>query len=63
MYCSVLEVVLEMFGFEGELKHFFHPQTDGQVEHTIQNIKYMLRDCLIEFKGNYDDHIPLMEFA
>ena len=23
----------------------------------------MLRSCLIDFKGNLDDHIPLIEFA
>ena len=53
MYCSVLEVVLEMFGFEGELKHFFHPQTDGQVESTIQTTEDILRAYFIDFKGNW----------
>ena len=30
----------------------FHPQTDGQAERTIQTLEDMLRDCIIDFKGN-----------
>ena len=41
----------------------FHPQTDGQSERTIQTLEDMLRACSLEWKGNWDDHLPLMEFA
>ncbi|WMV50253.1 hypothetical protein MTR67_043638 [Solanum verrucosum] len=41
----------------------FHPQTDGQVERTIQTLEGMLRAYVIYFKGNWDDHLPLVEFA
>ena len=41
----------------------FHPQTDGQEERTIQTLEDMLRVCVIDFKGNWDDHLPLIEFA
>ena len=41
----------------------FHPQTDGQAERTIQTLEDMLRACVIDFKGNWDDHLPLIEFA
>ena len=41
----------------------FHPQTDGQAERTIQTLEDMLRACVLEFKGNWDDHLPLIEFA
>ncbi|KAL0448840.1 UNVERIFIED_CONTAM: Transposon Ty3-G Gag-Pol polyprotein [Sesamum latifolium] len=41
----------------------FHPQTYGQSERTIQTLEDMMRDCRMEFKGNLDDHLPLMEFA
>ncbi|KAK4391439.1 Retrovirus-related Pol polyprotein from transposon [Sesamum angolense] len=37
--------------------------TDGQSERTIQTLEDMMRACIIEFKGNWDDHLPLMEFA
>ncbi|KAF3622660.1 RNA-directed DNA polymerase -like protein [Capsicum annuum] len=41
----------------------FHPQTDGQAERTIQTLEDMLRACAIDFKGSWDDHLPLIEFA
>ena len=41
----------------------FHPQTDGQSERTIQTLEGMLRACVIEFKGSWDEYIALMEFA
>ncbi|KAL2226649.1 UNVERIFIED_CONTAM: Transposon Tf2-11 polyprotein [Sesamum indicum] len=49
----------------GTKLHFstaFHPQTDGQSERTIQILEDMMRACTMEFKGNWDDHLPLMEF-
>ena len=50
----------------GTLLHFsttFHPQTDGQSERTIQTLEDMLRACVMEFKGSWDTHLALMEFA
>ena len=41
----------------------FKSLIDGQVERTIKNINDMLRSCVIEFEGNKDDHITLIEFA
>ncbi|KAH0706397.1 hypothetical protein KY285_010896 [Solanum tuberosum] len=41
----------------------FHPQTDGQAERIIQTLEDMLRACVINFKGSWDDHLPLIEFA
>ncbi|KAH0784240.1 hypothetical protein KY290_003838 [Solanum tuberosum] len=35
----------------------FHPQTDGQVERTIQTLEDILRACVIDFKGNWDDYM------
>ena len=50
----------------GTRLHFstaFHPQTDGQSERTIQTLEDMLRACVMEFKGSWDTHLALMEFA
>ncbi|KAJ9545268.1 hypothetical protein OSB04_024975 [Centaurea solstitialis] len=41
----------------------YHPQTDGQSERTIQTLEDMLRACVIDFGGNWDDHLPLVEFS
>nr|GFD41142.1 Gag protease polyprotein [Tanacetum cinerariifolium] len=41
----------------------FHPQTDGQTERIIQTLEDMLRSCALEWTGNWDDYICLVEFA
>ncbi|KAE8693084.1 UDP-Glycosyltransferase superfamily protein isoform 1 [Hibiscus syriacus] len=41
----------------------FHPQTDGQSERVIQVLEDMLRDCVIDFRGSWEDFLPLAEFA
>ena len=41
----------------------FHPQTDGQSERTIQTLEDMLRMCVMDFGGQWDIHLPLIEFA
>ena len=32
-------------------------------ERTIRTLENMLRACVIDFKGSWDDHLPLIEFA
>ena len=41
----------------------YHPQTDGQSERTIQILEDMLRACMMDFSGSWEDHLPLVEFA
>jgi len=41
----------------------YHPQTDGQSERTIQTLEDMLRACVIDYGGNWDEHLPLVEFS
>ncbi|GJU43980.1 putative reverse transcriptase domain-containing protein [Tanacetum coccineum] len=41
----------------------YHPQTDGQSERIIQTLEDMLRACVIDFGGNWDVHLPLVEFS
>uniref|UniRef100_A0A2N9III7 Reverse transcriptase n=1 Tax=Fagus sylvatica TaxID=28930 RepID=A0A2N9III7_FAGSY len=41
----------------------FHPQSDGQSERTIQTLEDMLRACILDLGGRWDDHLPLVEFA
>ena len=41
----------------------FHPQTYGQSKRTIQVLEDMLRACVLDHKGGWEEHFPLVEFA
>lgn len=41
----------------------FHPQTDGQSERTIQTLEDKLRACALEWPGNWEDNLHLIEFT
>ena len=41
----------------------FHPQTDGQSKRTIQVLEDILLACVLDLKGSWEDHFPLVEFA
>ena len=34
----------------------FHPQTDGQSKRTIQVLEDMLRACVLDHKGSWEEH-------
>ncbi|GJV76851.1 putative reverse transcriptase domain-containing protein [Tanacetum coccineum] len=40
----------------------YNHQTDGQSKRTIQTLEDMLRACVLDFKGSWDVHLPLVEF-
>ena len=41
----------------------YYPQTHGQSEWTIQILEDMLRACALDFKGSWDEHLLMVEFA
>ena len=41
----------------------FHSQTDGQSEMTIQVLEDMLRACVLNLKGSWEEYFPFVEFA
>ncbi|GKV05537.1 hypothetical protein SLEP1_g17537 [Rubroshorea leprosula] len=41
----------------------FHPQTDGQSERTIQILEDMLRACVLDWKGSWDQHLSMAKFT
>ncbi|WMV08210.1 hypothetical protein MTR67_001595 [Solanum verrucosum] len=55
--------IREELGTRVHLSTAFHPQTDGQSERTIQVLEDMLRACVMDFGGQWDQFLPLVEFA
>ena len=41
----------------------FHSQTDGQSERTIQVLEDMLQAGVLDHKGSWEEHLPLVEIA
>ncbi|GKA97897.1 putative reverse transcriptase domain-containing protein [Tanacetum coccineum] len=52
----------EALGTRLDMSTAYHPQTDGQSEHTIQTLEDMLRACILDFGGSWDVHLLLVEF-
>ncbi|KAI3718982.1 hypothetical protein L6452_19868 [Arctium lappa] len=50
-------------GSQLQLSTVYHPQTDGQSKRTIQTLEDMLQACVIDFKGSWEVHLPLIEFS
>ena len=50
-------------GTKVKLSIAFHPQFDGQAECTFQTLEDIFRGCVIDFRGSWDDHLPLIEFS
>ncbi|GJZ05204.1 hypothetical protein Tco_0538479 [Tanacetum coccineum] len=42
-------------GMRLDMSMAYHPQTDGQSERTIQTLEDMLRACVIDFGGSWDE--------
>ena len=63
VYGSFLEEFPEGHGDIAVDEYRFHPQTDGQSERIIQILEDMLRVCVLGLKGNWEEHLPLVEFA
>ncbi|KAI5341526.1 hypothetical protein L3X38_009401 [Prunus dulcis] len=59
-FCTRLN---EAFGTQLLFSTAFHPQTDGQSDRTIQTLENMLRACALQFRSDWDEKLPLMEFA
>ncbi|KAJ9556102.1 hypothetical protein OSB04_010716 [Centaurea solstitialis] len=63
IHIAILAVTADSLGTSVDLSTTYHPQTDGQTERTIQTLEDMLRACVLEFGGSWDDHLPLVEFS
>ncbi|GKC89597.1 putative reverse transcriptase domain-containing protein, partial [Tanacetum coccineum] len=57
------QLMQEALGTRLDMSMAYHPQTDGQSESTIQTLYDMLRACVLDFRGSWDVHLPLVEFS
>nr|GEZ44220.1 putative reverse transcriptase domain-containing protein [Tanacetum cinerariifolium] len=53
----------EALGTRLDMSTAYHPKTNGQSERTIQTLEDMLGACVIDFRGSWDRHLPLVEFS
>ncbi|GJR88261.1 putative reverse transcriptase domain-containing protein [Tanacetum coccineum] len=56
------QIMQKALGTKLDMSTAYHPQTDGQSEHTIQTLEDMLRACVLDFGGSWDVHLPLVKF-
>ncbi|GJW79456.1 putative reverse transcriptase domain-containing protein [Tanacetum coccineum] len=47
-------------GTQLDMSMAYHPETDGQIERTIQTLEDMLRACVIDFRKGWERHLPLV---
>src|ERR1044072_1054310 len=54
-----------LLGTKLKLSSGYHPQADGhgQYERTIQSLEDLLRACVLDHKGSWDEFLPLVEFT
>nr|GEY89054.1 putative reverse transcriptase domain-containing protein [Tanacetum cinerariifolium] len=53
----------EALGTRLDTSTAYHPEMDGQSERTIQTLEDMLRAYVIDFRGSWDRHLPLVKFS
>ncbi|KAA3484817.1 DNA/RNA polymerases superfamily protein [Gossypium australe] len=62
--CGSIDEVHSLYtGTRLDFSTAFHPQTNGQSERVFQILEDMLRGCVIDFRGSWEDFLPLAEFA
>ncbi|GJR81079.1 putative reverse transcriptase domain-containing protein [Tanacetum coccineum] len=55
--------IQEALGTRLDMSTAYHPQTDGQSKRTIHTLEDMLRAYVLDFRGSWDVHLPLVEFS
>nr|KYP61005.1 Retrotransposable element Tf2 [Cajanus cajan] len=53
----------QALGTRLRLSSAYHPQTDGQSEKTIQSLEDLLRACVLDHLGSWEEVLPLVEFT
>ncbi|GJS26309.1 putative reverse transcriptase domain-containing protein [Tanacetum coccineum] len=58
-----MNMIVKALGTDISMSTAYHPETDGQIERTIQTLEDMLRACVIDFSKGWDKHFPLAKFS
>nr|KYP69938.1 Transposon Ty3-I Gag-Pol polyprotein [Cajanus cajan] len=53
----------QALGTKLRLSSAYHPQMDGQSERTIQSLEDLLRACVLDHLGSWEEVLPLVEFT
>ncbi|GJY10379.1 putative reverse transcriptase domain-containing protein, partial [Tanacetum coccineum] len=57
-----LQAFQKALGTRLDMSTAYHPQTDGESEHTIQTLEDILRACVMDFGGSWDTHLLLIDW-
>ena len=57
------KALTDLLGTKHKMSSAYHPQTDGQTERMNQTLECMLRHYINPTQTNWDDLLPLAEFA
>ena len=63
LYFSLLRMCLKALGTQLKFSITFHPQTDSQLERTIQTLEDILRTRVLDFGRSWDKKLLLIEFS
>ncbi|GKA09682.1 putative reverse transcriptase domain-containing protein, partial [Tanacetum coccineum] len=61
--CAHFLPIRDDFKMDRLARLYLNEITDGQSERTIQTLEYMLGACIMDFRGSWDVHLPLVEFS
>jgi len=56
-------ILQDALGSRLRMSFTYHPQTNGQYERVIQSLEDLLRTCILDHLGSWDEVLPLVEFT
>ncbi|KAA3484262.1 Gag protease polyprotein [Gossypium australe] len=57
------KALYQALGTKLDFSTAFHPQSYGQSERVVKILEDMLRGCVLNFRGSWEEFLPLAEFA